>query len=195
MAHPSTAPAIRDTPPAASGSGVSFLAILLQASHRLGTVGLLALLGSLACAATGRGFHVPLAVALGSTLLGGCAAVLALSESPRLGASILLVTIGATVAILLVADARGGLATLVGSADLLLCWSVFAWTTDAAHHTDRREAMGVLMFNGAILAVSVVLMLVARAGVIQDTIRDEGGALRGQVQDFFTPPQVLPPQP
>jgi hypothetical protein len=194
MSTPSTAVAISDAPPAEPWSGVSFISILLQISHRLGTVGLLALLGTLACAATGRAFHVYLAAAAGSVLVGGCAAVLALTESPRFGAIILLGTIGAAAAAVLLTDAHAGLATGVAAADLLLCSAVFAWTVDDAHHAFRREATGVLAFNAGILVVSVVLMLIARAGVIQDTIRQEGGVVRGQVQDFFTPPPALPPQ-
>jgi hypothetical protein len=56
-----------------------------------------------------------------------------------------------------------------------------------------REAVGVGIFNAVIGAFALAFMLVARAGVIQDTLRQDGGAIRAQVQDYFQAPQAMPP--
>ncbi len=124
----------------------SVAAVLLQISHRAGTVALLAVLGTGYLAFSGHEFYAALACASGCAIAGLCCAILTLSFARRGGRQ---------------------------------------W----------REAVGVGAFNATIAVLGLILMLVARAGVIQDSIREGGASLRSSVQDFFTAPPTLPPQP
>jgi hypothetical protein len=63
--------------PAASGVKSNLLTILLQASHRLGSVALLATIGAWATMYMIKDFHLPLAIAAGTANLGLCAALVA----------------------------------------------------------------------------------------------------------------------
>ena len=117
----------------------SLVAVLLQISHRLAVVALLAMIGTVASIALGKSFTLPLAAAVGGADVAVCLAVLVLSLNQR-----------------------------------------------------RREAMGLVWFNGVLIAAGVVLMLVARLDVIGADLKADGTAVREQVQVWMTPTAPVP---
>jgi hypothetical protein len=86
------------------------------------------------------------------------------------------------------------LASAVGCSDIGLCAALLAMPFTRRGRPACREAFGVAVFNGMLGMVGLTLILIARAGVIQESIRQDGTSLRTTVQDFLTAPPALPPQ-
>ncbi len=117
-----------------------------------------------------------------------------LQAGHRLGVIALLALLGAA------AEAFTGhafywpLAAAFGGADLAVCVAILSLSFVRPGEPLRREAAGVLLFNGVVAVAATAFMLVARAGVVQDDVRQAGQSVRAEVTAFFSPPPALPPQ-
>ncbi len=85
------------------------------------------------------------------------------------------------------------LAVAFGCADVGLCAALLSMSL-TRRSLPGREAAGVLAFNIVLAGLSLLMMVVARADVIRDAVRDQGDAARAAITSFFTPPPVLPPR-
>ncbi len=81
-----------------------------------------------------------------------------------------------------------------GAADLGICTAVAALSLRPLVGSLLRETRGVIRLNAALAGFALIIMLVARAGVIQEDVRQAGQSVRGGVTSFFSPPPALPPQ-
>ena len=140
-------------------------------------------------------FAIPLTIAFGSAIAGVSLAMLAMSRAPRTATLIVLLSVGGVAAIVLLAGRHAGSAAAVLGGEGLASVALLVWTTDESNAVRRRELVGVMAFHSLIASASVLLMLVARLGVMQAGIKSAGESTRSAVQEFFTPTPPLPATP
>ena len=156
--------------------------LLLQASHRLAIVALLAMVGVIASVAADRDPAKAEAAMALAALAGTCAAVLAHTQRPRVATAAVFAATAVLAVIVGIATSGGLMAALaIGAAAVSA--AVFTLTADPATRPDWREAAGVFTFN--LLLVVVAFTLVGLGSV---------APLREAIVPFFTPTPPLPPQ-
>ena len=144
---------------------------LLQTSHRAAVLGLLSLLGVLTSIYFGRDQSAALAATSGASILGICAAVLALSRAPRVALAAVIAMVGIAAAAVLLALSHPKLMTVGVVADALVCTAIVRGARGADGPAHGRETVGVLIFNLVLLTLALPLMLVDRIDVIRSAVQ------------------------
>lgn len=163
--------------------------LLLQGSHRLATVGLLALLGTVGLLYVDRDIYAAVTAAAAVAVLGAAAALLAATARPR-SAAVLVGVIAAVGAAGWLALGGHGLfasiGTVLGGCVVAagLTTLAFTYTAESDGRSTWREAAAAFVFN--LVLATAAFCLLARDS--SDTVRDD-------LHAFLTPPATLPRQP